>query len=942
MKLLNSSEDIKFNSSTQDELVENQEVTFSSVNSETNSAFDLIGLTKLRNDPQFAGIDGSGFSIAVIDTGIDKEHSLLASNYIAGYDFVDDNNDPKDNHGHGTHVIGTVGAADPNIGVATDVGLIALRALNDQGTGSLSDIEDSLEWVLANQKKYNITAVNLSFGIGHFTPESGFGGDILSDDIKRLEKAGVTVISATGNNYFNTAGQENIAYPAVDSTIAVGAVWQDSSISNFQLPTGSKDFTTGADRITSFSQRLDVPNVVFAPGAIINSTVPGGGLDGRAGTSQAAPHVAGAVALMQEASMQFNKRLLTPDEVLYILSTTGDTITDGDDEDDNVANTNTTYSRINIYNAIAQVKSIGTTVIPDLNGTIAGAYSINFIDGENTKIVTGNIGRDETHFRNNDVDLYGFELEASGIVGLEISSDSTNKDDFNSYLRLFDNVGNQIAFNDNVDRNNTFSRLDINLEPGQYYVGVSGSDNSKYQPNKAGSGVAAETGNYSLEFSLSYQDSDGLISSARPVSLNNLEPLTFDGNIGLDNNHSVGTGDVDLFRIVAPANGVLLLDIDTPYENNFVDSWLRIFDQSGNELTFAENQQAANNNNSLAFDLDGQPTEFADPNNVNIILEQNTSTNLRSGVSNANSEYEKGNYGHPTDSFIAVQVNEGDVYFVGISDVANRNYNLNSLDNRPDTGKGGRYELTTTFINNDIKQDTEAVKEETSAPISDINADEKENADPVKAEASVPINDSDADIKEDIDPVKAEASAPINDSDADIKESVDPVNEVALEPINDEDLVSGATVHRFFRADIGVHFYTANETEKDIIENTLPHFNYEGASFIAAESSTDSLTGTKPVHRFLNITTGTHLYTIDETEREFVGSNLDNYDYEGVAYHAYESDLPGTTPLYRFYNSDLDAHFYTPNSGEKDFLEANLPAYQLEGDSGIAFYVEPI
>ena len=71
-----------------------------------NAAFDLIGLTQLRNDPEFAGIDGSGLSVAVIDTGIDRNHPLLASNYVAGYDFIDDDDNPEDSQGHGCHVLG--------------------------------------------------------------------------------------------------------------------------------------------------------------------------------------------------------------------------------------------------------------------------------------------------------------------------------------------------------------------------------------------------------------------------------------------------------------------------------------------------------------------------------------------------------------------------------------------------------------------------------------------------------------------------------------------------------------------------------------------------------------------------------------------------------------------------------------------------------------------
>ncbi|MEL6495771.1 MAG: S8 family serine peptidase [Cyanobacteria bacterium J06623_7] len=325
-----------------------------------NPAFDLMGLTRLRNDSDFAGIDGSGFSVAVIDTGLDTNHSLIAPNYVAGYDFIDSDNDPSDPVGHGTHIAGTIGATDESIGVATDVGLIGLRALDRNGDAPVSKIEAALQWVYEYQEEYNITAVNLSLGAGFFTPDSVIPGDILSDDIRRLEEVGVTVVAAAGNNYFANQDRSDersgIAFPSISSTIAVGAVWQDGSEGLSVWQDGSIDFSTGADRIPGFSQRLDTDNFILAPGAIITSTVPDNKIGENAGTSQAVPHIAGTVALLQEASLRFNDRILTPAEVNEILRSTGDRIFDGDDEDDNVINTETTYLRVNVYNAVAEIR----------------------------------------------------------------------------------------------------------------------------------------------------------------------------------------------------------------------------------------------------------------------------------------------------------------------------------------------------------------------------------------------------------------------------------------------------------------------------------------------------------------------------------------------------------------------------------------------------------
>ena len=1115
-----------------------------------NPAFDLIGLTQLRNDPQFAGIDGSGFSVAVIDTGIDTDHSLLAPNYVAGFDFLDNDGDPNDIDGHGTHVAGIIGAVDENVGVAPGVDLIGLRVLNDS-SGSVAEVEDALEWVYDNRTQYNITAVNLSLGLGFYTTESGIQGDILSDDIQRLESVGITVVAAAGNDYFANSGelnQENIAFPAISSTLAVGAVWQDGTESNVNWQSGSIDYTTGANRIASFSQRLDIPNVLFAPGALITSTLPGGSLGVSAGTSQASPHVAGAIALIQQASLEFSGRLLTPEEIREILILTGEPIVDGDDEDDNIVNTGETYVRINVYNAIAQVKARSDNLAPspdnnpdelvsgDSNGTIAGAFIGPTLDGSPSSALVGTIGRDSANVRDRDVDIYSFQVVSPGIVEIEVTTNLDNPDDFDSYLRLFDANGNEIANNDDLGVTDGFSRIDATLQPGTYYVGISGVGNVNYDPNIAGSGIAGDTGNYALELSLNNQDPNGFISGAQPVSLgNDLEPLVFFGVIGSDYGKATEVSDVDLLQVVAPDNGTLFIDIDTPFETEFVDSYLRLFDRDGNEILGA-NQQIVASDDDLAVNSNGAATEFPAADNSAIILENPNQTELVSGSFNNDGIYQQGNYGHNTDSFVAVRVQRGQVYYVGISDFTNQVYNATNLDNRPANGSNGNYELTTTFINDDLNGSITQIDEVTLLPISDrieaigtdgeqevgdrdvdfykINSDRAGileiattsiESDPVNTVVLIFDSEgrrlglngrpdsSDSVLRyqiasntdyyvgvtgygnQNFDPfalgsgtggdtgtygingslipleeagnlvdntigssavqnitsgetllgnIGNDSGFVVGDTDVDIYRFVPTQsntvnirtitseefsadtylrvfdrngNEIAanndasdinrgsliqldviagteyylgvsgnssegqqynavtgegtapgsqgnynLSVSSGNDLVTGSTVYRFFRPDVGVHFYTASETERDSIINNLAQYSYEGESYLAASETADPLTGSRPVYRFFNNSTGAHLYTMSEAERDSIGSNLPNYTYEGVAYYGYESDRPGASPLYRFYNPVIDAHFYTPSTVERDSILATLPDYQLESADGIAFYVEPI
>src|SRR4051812_25010374 len=95
-----------------------------------NAAFDLIGLTRLRDDPQYSFLDGSGVSVAILDTGLDSSHRLLSPNYRGGVDIVSGGSTPTPVDPHGTHVAGIIGATDPEIGVANHVGLLGVQVFS--------------------------------------------------------------------------------------------------------------------------------------------------------------------------------------------------------------------------------------------------------------------------------------------------------------------------------------------------------------------------------------------------------------------------------------------------------------------------------------------------------------------------------------------------------------------------------------------------------------------------------------------------------------------------------------------------------------------------------------------------------------------------------------------------------------------------------------------
>lgn len=169
-------------------------------------------------------------------------------------------------------------------------------------------------------------------------------------------------------------------------------------------------------------------------------------------------------------------------------------------------------------------------------------------------------------------------------------------------------------------------------------------------------------------------------------------------------------------------------------------------------------------------------------------------------------------------------------------------------------------------------------------------------------------------------------------------------SEEILDYATSEPIAEGSTVYRFFNPSVGVHFYTASEGERDFVQENLSDvYDFESASYVGAphDQDGDEFTGARPVYRFFNTSTGVHLYTINELERDSIIENLPNYNFEGVAYYGFETEQPGTEALYRFYNPVIDAHFYTPSAAERDNVLSDLPDYQLEGENG-AFFIQPI
>ncbi|MGL6344322.1 MAG: hypothetical protein ACRC80_34895, partial [Waterburya sp.] len=144
------------------------------------------------------------------------------------------------------------------------------------------------------------------------------------------------------------------------------------------------------------------------------------------------------------------------------------------------------------------------------------------------------------------------------------------------------------------------------------------------------------------------------------------------------------------------------------------------------------------------------------------------------------------------------------------------------------------------------------------------------------------------------------------------------------------------TIYRFYDSNKGVHFYTTDKYERNYVVSKLFNYTYEGASYTAIDPliTEESVA----VYRFYNKDTASHLYTIDENERNVVQQELTNFNYEGEVFYAYNIQVEGSIPIYRFYNSTTGSHFYTPSTAERDYVTNDLANFESEG---IAYYALP-
>jgi subtilisin family serine protease len=296
-----------------------------------DEAIPLAGIKRVRG----SGRNGRGVWVAILDTGVDRDHPDIRRALKKGECFClwccgpnlenrgSGKRSVEDDSGHGTLVSGIVvsrGKVAPR-GIARNAKLLAMRVGEDIFGFDLflsSDVLSGLDWIIVNMPQVRV--VNMSFGGGGYKgkcDKKGAENRAYATAIDTLWDLGIMVFAATGNE-----GRKNrIVTPAcIDKAIAVGAVY-DEDLGPMSWPR-CRDETTAADQVTCFSDSNRHVDLV-APGAMITGPYLRGAVTTAAGTSLASPMAAGCAVLLRSKYPE-----ATPAEVLEALESSSTLVTD--------------------------------------------------------------------------------------------------------------------------------------------------------------------------------------------------------------------------------------------------------------------------------------------------------------------------------------------------------------------------------------------------------------------------------------------------------------------------------------------------------------------------------------------------------------------------------------------------------------------------------------
>lgn len=264
-------------------------------------------LDQIRIEDAWTVSRGRDVVVAVVDTGVAYGDSadgrfvqvrdLAGTRFVPGYDFVDDNDRPYDEHGHGTHVAGTIAQTTNNgygvAGVAPDAIIMPIRVLDAQGRGRTGDIADAIRWAADN----GAHVINLSLG-------GPLPSRVLSNAVAYAHRKGVVVIAAAGNS-----GSSRPGYPAAYSHVIGVAATQYDRTTTFYSNWGKPVDIAAPGGNTRVDQNGDGRPDGVLQETIVLGTPTEHEFAGYMGTSMASPHVAGVAALIRATGVTHPDRI---------------------------------------------------------------------------------------------------------------------------------------------------------------------------------------------------------------------------------------------------------------------------------------------------------------------------------------------------------------------------------------------------------------------------------------------------------------------------------------------------------------------------------------------------------------------------------------------------------------------------------------------------------
>lgn len=308
------------------------------------------------------------------------------SKVIGGYDIYNNDIDPIDDHSHGTHAAGIVASTDSTyVGVAPGASLLALKAMSSTGNGFVSDVAAAMEWCISNSENYNVSVISMSLGDGsayNTNCDDTSIGQIMKPLFTLANSKNISVLVANGNNGSSSGYVSGISAPAC----VTGAI-----------PIGS---TTSDDEISSFSSVGNLSRLV-APGSSIYAPVLSGAFGYKSGTSMATPHVAGAIALMNQYAKAAYGHVLTPSEIEDKLVLTGVNV-------DDTENSGLNYSRIDVLAAIKPVLNYTAGTAANGSETYGGEIFVN---------VSSDVNLSNAILELNNGDFTNYSLDFNGFIG---------------------------------------------------------------------------------------------------------------------------------------------------------------------------------------------------------------------------------------------------------------------------------------------------------------------------------------------------------------------------------------------------------------------------------------------------------------------------------------------------------------------------------------------